>query len=117
MQHILYMLPRFADGASVRENNRLNRILPALDSFYGYLFPDNQEAAFSNYKLWESLGFVIAFANSGAICVSTKLYILIAVLIVAITLYGVIERMEHKKRKTMSYIPPKQAIESVEELL
>ncbi|XP_065055272.1 protein unc-93 homolog A-like isoform X3 [Rhopilema esculentum] len=87
-----------------------------VNAFYGYLFPDNQEAAFSNYRLWESLGFVIAFAYSGAICVSTKLYILIAVLIVAITFYGVIERMEHTKRKTMSYAPSMQAIERKEEL-
>ena len=73
-----------------------------LSAFYGYLFPTNQEPAFSNYRLWESLGFVIAFAYSDYLCVSAKLYILLAMLVVAISLYGVIEFMEHKKKKDYS---------------
>ncbi|XP_046853528.1 protein unc-93 homolog A-like isoform X2 [Xenia sp. Carnegie-2017] len=40
-----------------------------INAFYGVLFHDKQEAAFSNYRLWESLGFVISFALSSAICV------------------------------------------------
>lgn len=71
-------------------------------AFYGYLFPTNQEAAFSNYRLWESLGFVVAFAYSNYLCVSAKLYILIVVLIIAISLYGVIEYMEYKKKDNFS---------------
>ena len=66
-------------------------------AFYGVLFPTNQEAAFSNYRLWESLGFVIAFAYQDTLCTDTKLYILIVVLIVSILLYGVIELIRRKE--------------------
>lgn len=60
-------------------------------AFYGVIFPNDQEAAFSNYRLWESLGFVISFAYSNSLCVDVKLYILIAILILGVFLYGVIE--------------------------
>ena len=35
-----------------------------INGLYGTLFRRNKEAAFSNYRLWESLGFVIAYAYS-----------------------------------------------------
>ncbi|KAK1796123.1 hypothetical protein P4O66_009208 [Electrophorus voltai] len=50
------------------------------NALYGILFPKHKEAAFANYRMWESLGFVIAFAYSTFICLSTKIYILISVL-------------------------------------
>ena len=34
-----------------------------INALYGNLFPSKEEAAFSNYRLWESLGFVISFAT------------------------------------------------------
>ena len=30
-------------------------------ALYGVLFENDEEAAFSNYRLWESAGFIIAF--------------------------------------------------------
>lgn len=66
-----------------------------INALYGVLFHDNQEAAFSNYRLWESLGFVISFALSSFLCVSAKIYILIAVLVIGMVLYVVIE-IDHK---------------------
>ena len=62
-----------------------------INAFYGVLFHENQEAAFSNYRLWESLGFVISFALSSVICVRFKIYILIAVLFTGMILYAVVE--------------------------
>lgn len=50
-------------------------------------FSDNQEPAFSNYRLWESLGFVVAYAYSNALCVRIKLIILIIVLGVGTIMY------------------------------
>ncbi|GBP98242.1 UNC93-like protein [Eumeta japonica] len=44
------------------------------------LFRRNKEAAFSNYRLWESAGFVIAYAYATTLCARMKLYILLAVL-------------------------------------
>ena len=32
-----------------------------INALYGILFPSKEEAAFSNYRLWESIGFIIAF--------------------------------------------------------
>lgn len=45
--------------------------LPA--ALFEVLFEKNKEAAFANYRLWEALGFVIAFGYSTFLCVSVKL--------------------------------------------
>ncbi|KAK3516688.1 hypothetical protein QTP70_022187 [Hemibagrus guttatus] len=66
------------------------------NALYGTLFPHHKEAAFANYRMWESLGFVIAFAYSTYICLSTKLYILIAVLLLSMLTYFWVEYNEYK---------------------
>ncbi|KAG8444327.1 hypothetical protein GDO86_009493 [Hymenochirus boettgeri] len=66
------------------------------NALYGTLFDKHKEAAFANYRLWESLGFVIAYGYSTFLCVSLKLYILLAVLLIAIFLYGCVEYGEFK---------------------
>ena len=60
-------------------------------ALYGVLFVSNQEASFANYRLWESLGFVITFAYQSFICVSVKIYIMLAVLILGMALYYYVE--------------------------
>ncbi|XP_069625375.1 protein unc-93 homolog A [Ranitomeya imitator] len=67
------------------------------NALYGVLFDDHKEAGFANYRLWESLGFVIAYGYSTFLCVSVKLYILIAVLVLGMVLYGCVEYNECKK--------------------
>ncbi|KAF7690528.1 protein unc-93 homolog A [Silurus meridionalis] len=66
------------------------------NALYGILFPQHKEAAFANYRMWESLGFVIAFAYSTYICLSTKLYILISVLLLTMLTYLWVEYNEYK---------------------
>ncbi|XP_062981490.1 protein unc-93 homolog A [Elgaria multicarinata webbii] len=66
------------------------------NALYGVLFEKHKEAAFANYRLWESLGFVIAFGYSIFLHVYIKLYILLAVLAVAMVLYGIVEYLESK---------------------
>uniref|UniRef100_A0A8C3GBC3 Protein unc-93 homolog A n=2 Tax=Cyclopterus lumpus TaxID=8103 RepID=A0A8C3GBC3_CYCLU len=66
------------------------------NSLYGILFPREKEAAFANYRMWESLGFVIAFAYSTFICLEYKLYILLAVLLLTTITYPIVEYHEHK---------------------
>ena len=66
-------------------------------ALYGVLFEKNKEAAFANYRLWESLGFVIAFGYSTFLCVNVKLYILLGVLSLAMLAYGTVEYLEAKK--------------------
>ncbi|KAM9354941.1 protein unc-93 homolog A [Pholidichthys leucotaenia] len=66
------------------------------NALYGVLFPDSKEAAFANYRMWESLGFVIAFAYSTFLCLEYKLYILLAVLILTAITYPIVEYHEYK---------------------
>ncbi|KAK5852645.1 hypothetical protein PBY51_006496 [Eleginops maclovinus] len=66
------------------------------NSLYGILFPRHKEAAFANYRMWESLGFVIAFAYSTFLCLEYKLYILLAVLVATVITYPIVEYHEHK---------------------
>lgn len=62
-----------------------------INAMYGVFFADNQEAAFSNYRLWESLGFVIAFAYANFLCIKVKLIILLVVLIISLVGYFIAE--------------------------
>lgn len=65
--------------------------LSCFQAMYGVFFADNQEAAFSNYRLWESLGFVIAFAYANFLCIKVKLIILLVVLIISLVGYFIAE--------------------------
>ncbi|XP_034018456.1 protein unc-93 homolog A [Thalassophryne amazonica] len=66
------------------------------NALYGVLFPRHKEAAFANYRMWESLGFVITFAYSTFLCLEYKLYIVLAVLLLTIITYPIVEYNEHK---------------------
>ena len=45
-----------------------------INALYGTLFASNEEAAFSNYRMWESFGFVIAFITQATgLCVLPKI--------------------------------------------
>ena len=78
-----------------------------ITAFYGVIFPAEEEAAFSNYRLWESVGFIIAYAYSTFICVDAKLYVLIGVLATGITGYLIIELREHRQSKNGLTLEPK----------
>ncbi|KAK5903204.1 hypothetical protein CgunFtcFv8_007004 [Champsocephalus gunnari] len=66
------------------------------NALYGILFPRHKEAAFANYRMWESLGFVIAFAYSTSLCLETKLYILLSFLVLTVVTYPIVEYHERK---------------------
>lgn len=72
----------------------LSLLCPA--ALYGVLFPRSKEAAFANYRMWESLGFVIAFAYSTFLCLEYKIYILLAVLVLTVITYPIVEYYEYK---------------------
>lgn len=57
----------------------------------GILFPGQEEAAFSNFRLWESTGSVITYVYSPYLCTFTKLYLLIGILCAGMIGYGIIE--------------------------
>jgi len=69
-----------------------------INALYGVLFANDEEAAFSNYRLWESLGFIFAYVLQTQVCVFSKLWVLIFVLGIGMGGYLVIEYMEWKKR-------------------
>ncbi|XP_071482234.1 protein unc-93 homolog A-like [Diadema antillarum] len=60
-----------------------------LQSILGVLFPDAQEPAFANYRLWQSLGFAVTYALAipHIICVSAELYGLMAFLSISLVCY------------------------------
>ncbi|ROT61868.1 putative protein unc-93-like A isoform X1 [Penaeus vannamei] len=45
-----------------------------INALYGVLFTDSSEAAFSNYRLWESLGYILGYVVTTYSCMMTKLY-------------------------------------------
>ncbi|XP_055524323.1 UNC93-like protein [Wyeomyia smithii] len=86
-----------------------------INGIYGALFRRNKEAAFSNYRLWESAGFVIAYAYSTQLCARMKLYVLFAVLALGMVGYAIVEiRQAAKERrlKKLDETPKQQQTES-----
>ena len=41
--------------------------------------------------MWESIGFIVAFAYSSFLCTSVKLYVLLSVLVIGMIGYGIVE--------------------------
>ncbi|XP_076243200.1 UNC93-like protein [Calliopsis andreniformis] len=75
-----------------------------VNGLYGTLFRRNKEAAFSNYRLWESAGFVIAYAYSTHLCARMKLYVMLTVLIIGTSGYIVVELLHRRKQKRLKAI-------------
>ncbi|XP_063233930.1 protein unc-93 homolog A-like isoform X2 [Bacillus rossius redtenbacheri] len=77
--------------------------LVQINAMCGFLFPGREEAAYSNFRLWESLGFIVAYSYSSVLCTGVKLYILLVLLLVGLAGYYVIEwqlRREVARPKT-----------------
>lgn len=88
--YMLYLIPSLwgvADGCWQTQVN----------SLYGVLFKSNQEAAFSNFRLWESVGFAVSYAYSNSLCIKSKLHLLIFYLTFGVIGYVIIEILENNK--------------------
>ncbi|XP_020826077.1 protein unc-93 homolog A-like [Phascolarctos cinereus] len=81
------------------------------NALYGVLFVKNKEAAFANYRLWESLGYVFAFGYSTFLCVYIKLYIVLSVLTLSMVLYVTVEVLEYIKTPKASGSEEKESHE------
>ena len=68
--------------------------MPAL---YGALFTENTEAAFANYRLWESIGFVMTYAYQNSIKTQIKIIVCLVFLVLGMAGYTVVEILERKK--------------------
>ncbi|KAL1431842.1 hypothetical protein MTO96_013934 [Rhipicephalus appendiculatus] len=62
-----------------------------INSFYGVIFADAREPAFANYRLWESMGFIIMFAVQSQLRVYVKLLALMVALVLGMVGYLSIE--------------------------
>lgn len=62
----------------------------SISAYYGILFRGKEEAAFSNFRLFESCGSVIAYSLSPIFCADTKLNAIFALMIVGIVGYVVL---------------------------
>ena len=51
-----------------------------------------QESVFAMFRMWQAAGFTVVFAISQFLCIQVKIYICLAVLLLAFTLYLVGER-------------------------
>jgi len=69
-----------------------------INALYGVLFASDEEAAFSNYRLWESMGFLLAFVTQACgICVFPKIILTIIFLSLGMGGYFCVEFLEYKK--------------------
>ncbi|XP_030372699.1 UNC93-like protein [Scaptodrosophila lebanonensis] len=68
-----------------------------INGFYGLLFRRHKEAAFSNYRLFESLGFVLGFSYSSLLCIREKLYVLLLNLTLGLIGYLAVEVLFQNK--------------------
>ena len=69
--------------------------LPAL---IGSVFRDQQEPAFANLRMFQALGFTIAYLYSGHLCVTVKLYIALAMVVCSFCLVLVVETRARRKK-------------------
>lgn len=76
------------------------------------LFRRNKEAAFSNYRLWESAGFVIAYAYSTTLCARMKLYVLFGNLVLGVIGYIIVE-IKHRRKVNIIHIKHKTIVTSI----
>ncbi|CAF2556398.1 unnamed protein product [Rotaria sp. Silwood2] len=76
-----------------------------INSFYGVLFTDKDEAAFSNYRLWESSGFVLFYIITPYIRIRIGLIILLIFLTLGMTGYGATEYLLIKKKMKVADEP------------
>lgn len=77
-----------------------------INSFYGIIFIDQEEAAFSNYRLWESTGFVIFYIITPYIRIKLALIILVIFLTLGIMGYGITEYRFRQKKIKQNQVAP-----------
>ncbi|XP_072043794.1 protein unc-93 homolog A-like [Amphiura filiformis] len=64
-----------------------------ISSILGVLMPQSQEAAFANFRVWQSIGFLVSFgvSVSNSVLVLYKLFALLGLLVISMILYYIME--------------------------
>ncbi|KAK8779181.1 hypothetical protein V5799_019478 [Amblyomma americanum] len=74
-----------------------------VNAFYGTVFTDDEEAAFANYRLWESFGFIIGFAIQKVLAIHHKVVVVVVFLVVGMLGYLSIEiHLKFKKKSQLT---------------
>ena len=73
-------------------------------ALYGVLFKNNSTAAFSTYKLWQSLGATMAFGYQSSLCFPIKVYIMLMIFGLSIAGYGTVEFFQWTKRRNKNKV-------------
>ena len=63
------------------------------------MFVENTEGAFSAYRFFEAIGFVLGYVYNKFICVDTKTYILMALHVIGSALYYLTEYVNKKQER------------------
>lgn len=72
-----------------------------INAYYGILFPGREEAAFSNFRLWESVGYIIAYVISPYLRTSAKTYLIFGMMIIGVACYFIVEYQQHIKKRQL----------------
>ncbi|KAJ9595396.1 hypothetical protein L9F63_013420 [Diploptera punctata] len=59
----------------------------SITALYGIMFPHNLASAYSNYMLWDAVGYAIGYGYSSWVSIKIKVGILIAILVIGIAGY------------------------------
>ncbi|GBP70337.1 UNC93-like protein [Eumeta japonica] len=70
-----------------------------INAYCGILFPSREEAAYANFRLWESFGFIIAYSYSPYLRTDVKLYIVLGLMITGVMCYLTVEYRECRRKK------------------
>lgn len=66
-------------------------------AYYGILFPGSEEAAFSNFRMFEATGSVIGYAISPVLCTGTKLWMLAVLMVIGMAGFICVDRMRRRE--------------------
>ncbi|XP_075977894.1 UNC93-like protein isoform X2 [Anticarsia gemmatalis] len=70
-----------------------------ITGYYGTLFAGKEEAAFSSYRLFEAVGYIIAYSISPYLRTMYKVHLLIAMMLVGVCGYFTVEYQQYRKGK------------------
>lgn len=73
-----------------------------INAYYGILFQGKKEAAFSNFRLWEAIGFIFSYSISAYVRTRYKIYLLIINMLVGVSGYLIVEWRQNSKIMTLN---------------
>ncbi|XP_049952441.1 protein unc-93 homolog A-like [Schistocerca serialis cubense] len=75
-----------------------------VNALFGILFRGNEQAAYSNFRVFESVGFIVSYAYSPVLCTHVKLWLMAGLLAVAAGCYWSAEWLA-RRRDAASFWP------------